>query len=244
MLPTVFNLVATEFQVFSQMKLVTTAVFSVLVLGKELNKQHWLSILLLVLGVIIAQVSSSAREDDSTHVETIKHAGPVTGDPSTVAPVAAPSNVGISSQERWQSYLGVVAVLAACVASGLAAVLLEKLYKSKRSFWTLNVHLSFFSLIPAFVPIFADSVSRGSFDPLRYFTGLVWLLVAVNVAGGLIVAMVLKFADNILKGFAISAALILTLLISAFVAHTSYFSIVELGGIVAIVLSMFIYGKA
>ena len=42
----------------------------------------------------------------------------------------------------------------------------------------------------------------------------VWYLVALNGLGGLIVAVVVKYADNILKGFACSMAIIITCIVS------------------------------
>ena len=41
-----------------------------------------------------------------------------------------------------------------------------------------------------------------------------WYLVALNAIGGLIVAVVVKYADNILKGFACSMAIIITCMVS------------------------------
>ena len=43
---------------------------------------------------------------------------------------------------------------------------------------------------------------------LHGFTPVVWLVVALNVAGGLLVAVTIKYADNIIRGFAQAVAII------------------------------------
>ena len=45
-------------------------------------------------------------------------------------------------------------------------------------------------------------------------------LVDLNATGGLLVAMVIKYADNILKGFATSLAIILTSVVAVFLFGT------------------------
>lgn len=42
----------------------------------------------------------------------------------------------------------------------------------------------------------------------------VWMAVTLNSMGGLIVAMVVKYADNVIKGFATSTSSVLTALVS------------------------------
>ena len=41
------------------MKILTTAVFSVMMLNKKLNSMKWLSLVVLMIGVIFVQVGSS-----------------------------------------------------------------------------------------------------------------------------------------------------------------------------------------
>lgn len=52
------NLDAATFQVTYQMKILTTAMFSVLMLKKVLSTQKWLSLLLLTIGIGIVQISN------------------------------------------------------------------------------------------------------------------------------------------------------------------------------------------
>ena len=113
---------------------------------------------------------------------------------------------------------GFGAVTAACFTSGLAGVYFEMVLKgSKADLWVRNVQLSLFSLVPALLPIiFSDHRnSQGFFrDLLRNFGGWAWGTVAIQTFGGLVTAVVIKYSDNILKGFATSLAIILSFLAS------------------------------
>lgn len=50
------NLDAATYQVTYQLKILTTALFSVLMLGKKLDSLKWISLLILMAGVSLVQV--------------------------------------------------------------------------------------------------------------------------------------------------------------------------------------------
>jgi len=56
----------------------------------------------------------------------------------------------------------------------------------------------------------ADSPMDVLLNPLRGFEVSTWGIIVVNGIGGLLVAMVIKYADNIWKGFATAGAIVLT----------------------------------
>lgn len=115
-----------------------------------------------------------------------------------------------------------MAVTAACLTSGLAGVYFEMVLKgSKADLWTRNVQLSFFSLIPALLPVLFNGASSGGgglvglfVEPFRNFSLWAWGTVLTQVFGGLVTALVIKYSDNILKGFATSLSIILSFLAS------------------------------
>jgi len=168
------------------MKILTTAGFSVLLLHKSLNLNKWLSLLLLAVGVGIVQLQSvgGGGRESSAH----------------------PTN----------PLAGFLAVLVACCTSGLAGVYFEMVLKnSQTDLWIRNVQLSLFSLIPAALPIIYDlSTSEYGLDLFHNFGGWAWSTVFIQVFGGLITALVIKYADNILKGFATSLSIIISCLAS------------------------------
>jgi len=168
------------------MKILTTAGFSVLLLHKSLNLGKWVSLLLLAVGVGIVQIQSvgGGGREVSAHV---------------MNPVA-----------------GFLAVLVACGTSGLAGVYFEMVLKnSQTDVWIRNIQLSLFSLIPAALPIVYDLSRNGyGLDLFHNFGGWAWSTVFIQVFGGLITALVIKYADNILKGFATSLSIIISCLAS------------------------------
>jgi solute carrier family 35 (UDP-sugar transporter), member A1/2/3 len=169
------------------MKILTTALFSVLLLRKRLSSTKWLSLFLLAVGVAIVQLQSGGSTRISTH----------------------------SSMEPLK---GLGAVTAACFTSGLAGVYFERVLKnSPGDLWVRNVQLSLFSLLPALGPLAAAGELRGGMAATHlfsHFTPAAWATIAVQVLGGLITALVIKYSDNICKGFATSLSIVLSALAS------------------------------
>ena len=133
-----------------------------------------------------------------------------------------PSSPAASSfHAEMNPFKGFMAVTAACLTSGLAGVYFEMVLKgSKADLWTRNIQLSLFSLIPALLPVLLSGSSGGGgliglfVEPFRNFSLWAWGTVLTQVFGGLITAVVIKYSDNILKGFATSLSIILSFLAS------------------------------
>ena len=198
------NLPVATFQVTYQMKILTTAAFSVILLRKSLSPTKWMALCFLALGVGIVQIQSTAANSPAHKSVNV---------PVGSAHDAAPVHIHIMSPLK-----GFGAVTAACFTSGLAGVYFEMVLKgSKADLWVRNVQLSLFSLVPALFPIIFSSHqnSQGFFrDLLKNFGGWAWGTVAIQTFGGLVTAVVIKYSDNILKGFATSLAIILSFLAS------------------------------
>ncbi|KAJ7581253.1 nucleotide-sugar transporter-domain-containing protein [Mycena floridula] len=190
----VSNLEAATFQVTYQMKILTTAAFSVLLLRKKLNPIQWLSLLFLAIGVGIVQIQSGR----------------------------ASHSVSSADEHSMDALKGFLAVAAACFTSGLAGVYFEMVLKnSAGDLWVRNVQLSLFSLLPALTPVLFSGqrgVALGSpawiSSLFRNFGPWAWATVGIQVIGGLVTAMVIKYSDNILKGFATSLSIVISFLAS------------------------------
>nr|XP_045624492.1 UDP-galactose translocator-like isoform X2 [Procambarus clarkii] len=181
------NLDAATYQVTYQMKILTTAMFAVLILHKQLRGTQWTSLLLLTAGVALVQLSASSK--------------------AVSAATAGQNRV-----------LGCIAAIAACCCSGFAGIYFEKILKgSEVSLWVRNVQLSFLSvplgILTSYANDYSSIVDKGFFYG---YDAYVWYLVVLNAVGGLLVAMVVKYADNILKGFATSLAIVISTVASVF----------------------------
>jgi UDP-sugar transporter A1/2/3 len=179
------------------MKILTTAAFSVLLLRKKLLSSQWIALFLLAIGVGIVQIQSNAAGAQDSH--PIKF-------------------------HAMNQMAGLLAVAAACFTSGLAGVYFEMVLKnSQGDIWVRNIQLSLFSLLPALSPMVLAHVRSygsggtegGSISTLfDNFGPWAWATVAIQVIGGLLTALVIKYSDNILKGFATSLSILISFLAS------------------------------
>jgi len=207
------NLDAATYQVCYQLKILTTAVFSMILLQRKFSLQKWASLILLTLGVSVVEVSSN--HDDTK-----------------------------SEDEKQSQFIGLIAVLCAACTSGFSGVYFEKVLKgSQTSLWLRNVQMGIPSIIIAFITVYAKDyavVSEQGF--LGGYTSLVWTVVIVQAVGGLIVAVVVKYADNVMKVFATSFSIVVSCIISAifFDFHASWAFTV---GASLVVISTVLYAK-
>ncbi|XP_076749407.1 UDP-galactose transporter [Xylocopa sonorina] len=205
------NLDAATYQVTYQLKILTTAFFAVVILRRSLRSNQWAGLILLVTGVVLVQLAQSSDNSSSTGMK----------------------------QNR---LLGFSTALSACFLSGFAGIYFEKILKdSDISVWMRNIQLSFlslpFGLITCFISDSKILQKQGFFFGYDLF---VWYLIVLQAGGGLIVAMVVKYADNILKGFATSLAIIISCIASIYFFDfnlTIQFSI----GAVLVICSIFLY---
>ncbi|KAJ2856406.1 UDP-galactose transporter Gms1 [Coemansia asiatica] len=211
----VSHLDAATFQVTYQLKILTTALCSVLLLHTRLGGRKWLALLALTAGVALVQLPPA---DNSSAKQT------TAGGASAV---------------------GLAAVVVACVLSGLAGVYFEKVLKgSRKSVWVRNVQLSLFSMAPAAIGVFwvdGAGVRRDGF--LFGYSGWTWAAILCQALGGLIVAVVVKYADNILKGFATSISIVLSCLASVFIFGFQV-SLVFVVGAALVIYATYLYGAA
>ncbi|KAK4464034.1 hypothetical protein QBC42DRAFT_337160 [Cladorrhinum samala] len=189
------NLDAVTFQVTCQLKIITTVLFSILLLGKRISSKQWLSLILLTFGIAMVQITGPLNALDRMQGIIALLRGDVGSNSGAVK--------------------GFLAAVASSLTSGLTCVYFEKLIKDSRgsvSLWTRNVQLSFFSLFPAFLVgvCWQDGVAIHRDGFFAGYTLAVWLTILLQAVGGLIVAVCITYADNVTKNFAASLSIVVS----------------------------------
>ncbi|XP_031150285.1 solute carrier family 35 member A3b [Sander lucioperca] len=210
------NLDAATYQVTYQLKILTTALFSVSMLGKRLGFYQWLSLLFLMAGVTLVQWPTESEGDSEQKI------------------------LSASSQ-----FVGLMAVLMACVSSGFAGVYFEKILKeTKQSVWVRNIQLGLFGFVFGFVGMIVyDGQKVRQSGMFQGYNTITCTVVALQALGGLVIAVVIKYADNILKGFATSLSIIVSTLISYFLLEDFNPTGVFFLGAVLVIAATFLYSS-
>ena len=138
---------------------------------------------------------------------------------------------------------GVVAVAISCLSSGFAGVYFEKILKgSKASVWLRNVQLGFFGSTAAIIGMYLNDYQEIAEKGFFFgYTPLVWMVIIQQAVGGLIVAVVVRYADNILKGFATSISIIISALSSVYLFGFTLTILFGIGTLL-VVASIYLYG--
>ncbi|XP_068158502.1 UDP-N-acetylglucosamine transporter isoform X2 [Drosophila tropicalis] len=230
------HLDAATYQVTYQLKILTTAMFAVVILRRRLLQTQWGALVLLVMGIVLVQLAQTDGSGAGTAATTSASSVAKSG-------VAAPDAAALTGPVQ-NRMLGLWAALGACFLSGFAGIYFEKILKSadEISVWIRNVQLSLLSIPFGLITCFLNDGSRiydqGFFHGYDLF---VIYLVLLQAGGGLIVAVVVKYADNILKGFATSLAIIISCVASIYIFDfnlTLQFS----AGAALVIASIFLYG--
>ena len=179
------NLEPAVFQVMYQVKMLTTATLSVTMLKKRLRREQWAGVALLTTGLVLVQLSQGGLRS-STAVQTGSFA------------------VGFS------------AVLTACTMAGFAGCYLERVLKNcTTSIWVRNLQLGAWGSLLGIASVAAKDgkavLTNGFFHG---YSKVVWSVVAIQAIGGLLISLVVRYGDALLKGFATGLAIIVTTAIS------------------------------
>ncbi|KAH8071481.1 pyrimidine nucleotide-sugar transmembrane transporter [Aureococcus anophagefferens] len=200
------NLEPAVFQVLYQMKVLTTAFFSVVLLKRELKPAQWSAIALLAAG--LATVGSATT-------------GPSAPKPGVnfavgfAAVFAACCSSGFSSVYFERVVKHRSRPLPKAPPRGRVARDAPPPARKPISVWARNAQMATFSSTIAFTGALlkdGDAIrARGAFAG---FSPIVWCTVVLQAGGGLCTAAVIAYADNLLKGFATGGSMVISVLAS------------------------------
>jgi len=124
-----------------QLKLLTTALFSVLLLRKQLSELQWFSLFLLFVGIGVVQLQPQKTASSTPKVVTL-------------------------SEVRGQNaMLGLACVLVACIMSGFAGVYFEKLLKhTSPSIYLRNIQLGLIGIVFGLFAAFYNDGQQASWS--------------------------------------------------------------------------------
>ncbi|KAF9188491.1 hypothetical protein BGZ49_003942 [Haplosporangium sp. Z 27] len=245
------NLEAATFQVTYQMKILSTAIFSVVMLNRRLTRQKWLSLCLLMVGVTLVQLQNVGTGKSPVIIDNSRDED---GEPELIeftendgmSETTNHLNGGSGEEESslgQNPIIGLLAVLISCVSSGFAGCYFEKILKGSESdMWVRNLQLGISGSLFSFFAMFYDRHKIYEGGIFQGYSTITWVVITNQALGGLLVAIVVKYADNILKGFATSLSIIISGMISVYFFDFEPSIQFQLGTLV-VILATFLYGR-
>jgi UDP-sugar transporter A1/2/3 len=188
---------ASVYSVLLQLKIVTTAAFAVLILGRNISMTKWRALILLVMGCILVASPAFNKPIDCSAEEMTEEEKKVSG---------------------IDALMGVAAVLSMVAISGYSAIYFEQLLKKtteKITIWERNFQLALYSFVLLIFVWIYETNSKYNLSDMHQaifegWTGNTVMIAIVQASGGLLVAATLKYADAVLKTLATSGSIVLS----------------------------------
>eukprot|EP00562_Extubocellulus_spinifer_P004739 CAMPEP_0178518304 /NCGR_PEP_ID=MMETSP0696-20121128/26186_1 /TAXON_ID=265572 /ORGANISM="Extubocellulus spinifer, Strain CCMP396" /LENGTH=380 /DNA_ID=CAMNT_0020148859 /DNA_START=159 /DNA_END=1301 /DNA_ORIENTATION=+ len=183
------NIGAGLFTIFAQLKILTTATFSAIVLRRTYSSARWRALISLMLGVLLFS-----------------------------EPIWNNADKGANSVAGGNTLVGCGAVLIEVSLSGFASIYFEKVIKTdteKMTIWERNFQLAMWSFPIYLCFILFEGGGHAGF--LGGWSIVALMLSILGAAGGLLVALSIKYGDSILKTLAVTGSILLSSLIDHYV---------------------------
>lgn len=181
------NIGAGMFTIFAQCKILTTATFSSIILRRKYSWARWRALIALMLGVLMFSEPIWSKDES------------------------------LSQGEGSNIMLGTMAVIIEVTLSGFASIYFEKVIKTdaeQLGIWERNFQLALGSF-----PIYLLFILWDGGGEVGYGGGwspVAWILATLGAAGGLLVALSIKYGDSILKTLATTGAICLSSILDHF----------------------------
>lgn len=202
------NISAGIFAVFAQMKIITTATCSSVMLGRSYSMTKWRALISLMMGVLLFSEPMWNRQDLSVNPEG--------------------GNV----------VLGTAAVMIEVTLSGFASIYFEKVIKTdpeQLGIWERNYQLAFGSA-PVYIAFLLWD-GGGDVGYLGGWSVVAGMLSLLGAAGGMLVALSIKHGDSILKTLATTGAIVISSALDHYLLGGPLTSVMLIAG-VQVILSI------
>jgi len=189
----------------SALKTVATAILFRLILKRVLADVQWIAVLLLACGAATSQLQLQSA------CPVVNGSAPADSDEGMAHSLRALAEGGTGSEV----FLGVLLVLVTCFNSGFAGVYSELLLKKDGSMHSIHLQnmmlYAWGLLFNAIAMVLKDHEQLSTLGLFHGYDASVWILVFNNACNGLAISAILKFTNNIVRVYAHTAAMILTM---------------------------------
>ncbi|KAG7239709.1 hypothetical protein INR49_028645 [Caranx melampygus] len=140
-------------------------------------------------------------------------------------------------------FLGFIAIAIAVLCSGFAGVYFEKVLKSSdTSLWVRNIQMYLSGIVVTLIVVYMTDGER-VLEKGFFFGYTPWVCFVVFLAsvGGLYTSVVVKYTDNIMKGFSAAAAIVISTVASV-ILFGLQITITFASGAILVCISIYLYG--
>lgn len=212
------------YQIVYQLKIITTAMFMIVLLNRRFSAVQWCAMIALMIGVAVCSYSR----------------------------LPSPSANAVKKEKASDSarFIGVSIVFGLAINSGLAAAYFERVMKSHKSnasaqtidpLWVRNLQLSAVSVVWTLMNVMRNMPEIWTNGLFYGFHAMAWGVVFLQAVGGLTIAAVVRYSDNVVKNFGTSFSLIFSCIISNYMFDESATFMFYIG-VILVVVAVFVYG--
>ncbi|XP_057209595.1 CMP-sialic acid transporter isoform X2 [Triplophysa rosa] len=146
-------------------------------------------------------------------------------------------------QVEQNPFVGFMAIAVAVLCSGFAGVYFEKVLKSSdTSLWVRNIQMYLSGIAVTFLGVIVTDGAKVMEKGFFYgYTPLVCLVIFLASVGGMYTSVVVKYTDNIMKGFSAAAAIVLSTVASV-ILFGLQITTTFMSGSMLVCVSIYLYG--
>ena len=203
---------STSFQILSNLKIFTTAILYYFIIGKNINRTKWFALFLLFVASVFYTIGNYKSKNEISDNQDVDN-----------------YNL-LKNKQFYITKIGIILTIIFSLISGFSGVYNEYLFKLNfsDSIYIQNMYIYFYGCILNLIArIFENLKEENSFHEMmlswsmseffKGFTPFTWIIVFIQVLGGISMSVVMKYASNITRLFIISSSLVVTIGLSVLI---------------------------